>query len=83
MKSSSNANSLFPFEAALGFAGFGISVFPELDGSLEGFSLMLLLLLQKILDRTSHGLRFIQMEVVTTGKDPMIQVFHIPKPGAK
>ena len=82
MKSKSNANSLFPFEAALGFSGFGISVFPELDGSSEGFSLMLFLL-QKILDRTSHGLRFIQMEVVTTGKDPMIQVFHIPKPGAK
>ena len=82
MKSNSNANSLFPFEAALGFAGFVISVFPELDGSSEGFSLMLFLL-QKILDRTGHGLRFIQMEVVTTGKDSMIQIFHIPKPGAE
>mgnify|MGYP006240466935 CR=1 FL=1 len=82
MKSNSNANSLFPFEAALGFAGFGISVFPELDGSSEGFSLMLFLL-QKILDRSGYRLRFIQMQVVTTGKDPMIQVFHIPKPGAK
>ena len=82
MKSSSKANSLFHFEAALGFAGFGISVFSELDGSSEGFSLMLFLL-KKVLDRTGHGLRFIQMQVVTTGKDPMIQVFHIPKPGAK
>ena len=82
MKSNSNANSLFPFEAALGFAGFGISVFPELDGSFEGFSLMLFLL-QKILDRIGHRLRFIQMQVVTTGKDPMIQVFHILKSGAK
>jgi len=82
MKSNSNANSLFPFEAALGFAGFGISVFLELDVSSEGFSLMLFLL-QKILDGTGQGLRFIQMQVVTTGKDPMIQVFHILKPGAK
>ena len=82
MKSNRNANSLFPFEAALGFAGFGVSVLPELDGCSEGFSLMLFLL-QKILDRTGHQLRFIQMQVVTTGKDPMIQVFHIPKPGAK
>ena len=49
MKSNSNTNSLFPFEAALGFTDFGISVFPELDGSSEGFSLMLLFLLQKIL----------------------------------
>ena len=83
MKSNSNANSLFPFESALCYAGFGISAFSELDGSSEGFSLILLFLLQKILDRTRHRLRFIQMQVVTTGKDPMIQVFYIPKPGAK
>ncbi len=83
MKSNSDANKLCALEAALGFAGFGISVFPELDENAEDFSLMLLFLLQKILDRTGRRLRFIQMQVVTTGNNPMIQVIHMLKPGAK